>query len=95
MKNKGLQIAGALVLAALYILAEEDQPFTVTFTLDALPSVLRKRIEAVSDGMLITATRITKGSDFTQGDLSNKQFEGIVINRMMNYFGLRETWSKN
>lgn len=93
--NKGLMIAGALILAAVYILSDEEGPFTVTFTLDALPHSLRKRIETVSDGMLITATRITKNSDFPFSDLSEKQFEGIVVNRMMTFFGRREKWSKS
>ena len=95
MGNKGLLIAGALILAALFILTDEEQPFAATFTLDGLPHVLRKRIELISDGMLITATRITKHSDFTQSELSNKQFAGIVINRMRSAFGLREKWSKS
>ena len=52
--------AGALVLAALYILSDEEEPFSATFTLESLPEVLRKKIEMVSDGMLVTVTRVTK-----------------------------------
>lgn len=95
MKNQGLMIAAALILAALYIFGDEDQPFTVTFTLDALPDVLRRKIELLSDGMLITATRISKNSDFRQGPLSDNEFEGIVVNNLMSAFGLREDWSKS
>lgn len=94
MRNKGLLIAAALVLAALYILGEEDEPFTVTFTLDALPNILRKPIELLSDGMLITATRISKTTGRYQ-PLSDKEFEGIVINKLRDAFGLRELWSRS
>lgn len=94
MKNSGLLIAAALVLAALYILGDEDQPFTVTFTLDALPDLLRRRIELLSDGMLITATRISRTTEHYQ-PLSDKEFEGIVINKLRDAFGLRELWSKS
>lgn len=92
MSNKGLLLAAALILAALYVLTDEEKPFTVTFTLDALPQVLRKRIEPFSEGLLITATRISKGGNYSP--LTNKQFEGIVVNRLRDTFGLRDDWSK-
>jgi hypothetical protein len=94
VKNSGLLIAAALVLAALYILGDEDQPFTVTFTLDALPDLLRRRIELLSDGMLITATRISKTTE-RYTPLTDKEFEGIVVNKLRDAFGLHETWSKS
>lgn len=95
IKNKGLLVAGALVLSALYILSDEDDPFTVTFTLDALPRVLRDKIALFADGILITATRISKNSDFTIHPLTDKEFEGIVMNRLRDAFGLREKWNRN
>ena len=91
MKNKGLMIAAALILAAMYLFGEEDQPFSVVFTLESLPAVLRRKIELVSDGVFITATRISKNSDFTrEHKLNNKEFGAIVVNRFMDAFGLHE-----
>ena len=95
MKNHGLLIAAALIMAAIYILSEEDKPFTVTFTLDALPEILRRKIELLSDGMLITATRISKTTDHTYTPMSDKAFEGIVVNKLRGAFGLRESWKKD
>ena len=95
MKNNGLLIAGALIMAALYILGEEDKPFSVTFTLEALPAVLRNKIELFSDGLLVTATRISKSSDFEVQPLTNKQFEGIVVNKLMTAFGKHEKFPDN
>lgn len=94
MKNKGLLIAAALILAALYILGDEEQPFTVTFTNDSLPDLLRRRIQLLSEGMLITATRISKNTEHYH-PLTDKEFEGIVINKLRDAFGLRESWSKS
>ena len=95
MKNNGLMIAGALILAALYILGDEDEPFSVTFTLDALPAILRNKIELLSDGILVTTTRISKSSDFHVQPLTNKQFEGIVVNKLMSEFGKHEKFPDN
>jgi hypothetical protein len=94
--NRGILISGALILAALYILLDEIEMFTVTFTLDALPNALRRRIEVLSDGMLVTVTRISKSNDLPGSSaLSDKEFGGIVINRLRDAFGLRETWSRS
>lgn len=64
MKNRGLLIAGALVLAAAYIFAEEEEPFTETFTLEALPHILREKIELRAEGVLVTVSSISKNTDF-------------------------------
>lgn len=94
MKSRGLMIAGALMLAALYIFAEEDEPFTVTFTLDTLPRALKEKIELFSDGILVTVSRISKDSDFLPEEMSDKAFGGIILNKMRDHFGQREDWRK-
>jgi len=62
----GTMISGALVFGALFILIWVEQHFSITFTLDALPNWARVKIESQYDGILITATKISKsgGGDF-------------------------------
>ena len=90
--SSGILTATALALAALLILMDELKPFTVIFTLDMLPTVLRKRIEAQADGVIVTATLIRrrKPGEGMKSQMSEEAYRAIRWNMEMDHFGLRE-----
>jgi hypothetical protein len=94
--SSGILTAAALALAALLILMDEAKPFTVIFNLDALPTVLRKRIEEKADGVIVTATLIRKrhpGDNFNSA-MSEGVYQAIKLNRELDFFGLREKFEE-
>ena len=86
----GLLIAGALILAAVYILTGKHDHFTVTFTKAMLPKLLQDKMPCGAEAILVTATLVNKEIDMDYL-YTNKETAGIMMNKLVNYFGRHDT----
>jgi hypothetical protein len=87
----GLLIAGALILAAIYILTGKHDHFTVTFTKNMLPKLLQDKMPCDAEAILVTATLVSKDCDTANFINSDKENAGIIYNKMINFFGRHDT----
>ena len=88
--RQGTMISGALTFAALFVLIYPDQHFDITFTLDTLPRWMKQMIEQSSDGILITATKISKDENVFR-PLSDEDAAAIMLNKIRRSFGKNDT----
>lgn len=88
LNSKGILIAAALVMAAVYVLTGNHKHFTVTFTSSMLPKILKDKMPSDVKAILITATYVSKDTDWEP--LTDRMVGGLVVNKMLDYFGRRE-----
>ena len=90
--TRGILIAASIVFATLIILLDEVTPFTMLFTLDMIPKILRQKIETRSEGVLITATMI-KRAPFAGSHTphSNGVLGSMLLNKMRGDLHLGDT----
>ena len=87
----GLLIAGALVLAGIYVLTGKHNHFTVAFTQDMLPKLLQDKMPDDAEAIMITVTLVSKECASAAYINSDKENAGIIYNKMINFFGRHDT----
>jgi hypothetical protein len=87
--NKGVLKSAAFTFAAVYILTEEKNHYVDNFTHETLPKILSDLLPDDAEGVMITATIVSKSGD-NYMSLSDKEFAGITLNKMITFFGKRE-----
>lgn len=87
--NKGILRSAAVTFAAIYMLSGEVNHYMDNFACADLPWILAKLLPEDTEGIMITATYISKSGD-KYTILSDKEFEGIMMNKMVKYFGAHD-----
>ena len=89
--NEGIKVNAAFAFSVPFILLKETDNFSRPIYKENLPLTLQEEFPAGFDTVFITLSFInTKDKEHAAPKLSDKAFEGIVSNMLLDRFGKRE-----